>query len=445
MMLYYIKVNLALGLLYLFYRLLFRKDTFFRLRRLTLLGIILLAFLYPLPDIKEWISQQPLLVEYVQVYSSVYRSNEIAFSSGNIPETGLGSASETGMNDGIVAKIASGIYLSGIFILIFRCTAGLFSIYRTCRKSRKQVIDGITVYVSPETEEPYSFFRLIFIRPGKYSRRTLSEILIHERTHVRQLHSLDVALGEVLTVLCWINPFAWLLKKEININHEYIADQEVLNTGFNKKEYQYHLLGLEHSPAMVATNLYSYFSVLPLKKRIIMLNKKRMHRAGSIKYLALVPLAAALLIVNNMDVMARIGFEQEAIPFDVPVIVPPDAPVPPDDEKVFTVVDVMPVFPGGEYALLKYISDNVKYPESAQKEGKQGRVVVGFIVEKDGSVSGAEVRRGVDPVLDKEAVQVVNTLPKWTPGKKDGKVVRTEYLLPVMFRMIRSHTPQPGK
>ncbi|MDR2968525.1 MAG: M56 family metallopeptidase, partial [Tannerellaceae bacterium] len=437
MMLYFIKVNLALGLLYLVYRLLFRKDTFFRLRRLTLPVIILLAFLYPLPDIKDWISRQPLLVEYVQVYSSVYRSNEMAFPTGDIPETGAAPASKTGIDNNIIAKAGTGIYLSGMLILFFRYMAQLLSVYRIFRKSRKRVIDGITVYVSSEIEEPCSFFNLIFIRSEKHSRRTLSEILIHESTHVRQLHSLDVILGEAVIVLCWINPFARLLKKEININHEYIADQEVLNTGFDKKEYQYHLLGLEHSPAMVATNLYNYFSVLPLKKRITMLNKKRMHRAGSIKYLALVPLAAALLIVNNMDVMARIGFEQEPVS-----VVETPVPLPPDDEKVYTSeVDVMPEFPGGDTKLLKYVHDNIKYPKIASENGIQGRVIVSYIVEKDGSISGAKVVRGVDPSIDKEALRVVGTFPKWTPGQKDGKVVRVKYTMPVQFR-LPENTPQ---
>jgi len=455
MMLYFVKVNLALGLLYIVYRLLFRDDTFFRLRRVTLLGIILFAFLYPLPDIKNWISQQPLLVEYVQVYSSVYQSNEVVSLVENIPESQLEPISETGTIvtpsysidwNRITEKAGLGIYLLGIIILLFRCMAELFSVYRTFRRSRKQLINGMPVYVSPEIEEPYSFFRWVFIQPEKYSQRTLSEILIHESKHVRQWHSLDVVLGEIVTILCWINPFAWLLKKEISINHEYIADQEVMDAGFNKKEYQYHLIGLEHSP-VAAANLYNYFSVLPLKKRITMLNKKRMHRAGTIKYLTLAPLAAALLIVNNMDVMARIVPEQEQIS-PIPLVEMEEirkepvewveAPIPPDDDKVYTKVDIMPEYPGGDVQLLKYISSNLKYPVPAFENGIQGRVVVSFTVEKDGSTSDAEVVRGVDPSLDKEALRVINTLPKWTPGKNEGKAVRVRYTVPVQFKINKS-------
>ncbi|MDF9829600.1 M56 family metallopeptidase [Parabacteroides sp. PF5-6] len=438
--LYFIKVNLALGLLYMVYRLLFREDTFFRLRRLTLLGIILLAFLYPLPDIKNWVAQQPLLVEYVQAYSSVYQSNEavsytIEMQEAEVQPAGKAEATFSPSPAIDWRKIGTLFYLSGIFVLFFRCMAELLSIYRISGRSRKQEINGIPVYVSSEIEEPYSFFDRIFIQPEKYNPRTLSEILIHEATHVRELHSLDVVLGEIVTILCWFNPFAWLLKKEISINHEFIADQEVMDAGFNKKEYQYHLIGLKHPP-MAAANLYNYFSVLPLKKRITMLNKKRMHRAGVVKYLALAPLAAALLIANNMDVMARIAPEPIE-PATATVAIEVEAPIPPDDDKVYTQVDVMPEFPGGDAELLKYISTNLKYPVIAFENGIQGRVVVSFTVEKDGSISGAEVVRSIDPSLDQEALRVINTLPKWTPGKNEGKIVRVKYTVPIQFKMNR--------
>lgn len=166
-----------------------------------------------------------------------------------------------------------------------------------------------------------------------------------------------------------------------------------------------------------------------------MLNKKRMHRAGLIKYLALAPLAAALLVANNMDVMARIAPEPIE-PATATVAIEVEAPIPPDD-KVYTKVDVMPEFPGGDAELLKYISTNLKYPVIAFENGIQGRVVVSFTVEKDGSITEAEVVRSIDPSLDQEALRVINTLPKWTPGKNEGKIVRVKYTVPIQFRLNR--------
>lgn len=105
------------------------------------------------------------------------------------------------------------------------------------------------------------------------------------------------------------------------------------------------------------------------------------------------------------------------------------------DEKIFDVVEQPPSFPGGQAALMSYLSKNVKYPEEALKDNVQGRVIVGFIVEKDGSVSNAKIIRGVDSALDKEAIRIVMSMPKWTPGRQNGRNVRTKYNVPVNFKL----------
>lgn len=105
------------------------------------------------------------------------------------------------------------------------------------------------------------------------------------------------------------------------------------------------------------------------------------------------------------------------------------------NDMVFDVVEVMPQFPGGQIAMLKYIMENMKYPEQAMKKGIQGRVAVSFIVEKDGSISDVKPILSVHTLLDKEAVRVVESMPKWTPGKQNGKPVRVRFNLPVMFKL----------
>lgn len=105
------------------------------------------------------------------------------------------------------------------------------------------------------------------------------------------------------------------------------------------------------------------------------------------------------------------------------------------NNMVFDVVEVMPQFPGGQIAMLKYIMENIKYPEQAMKEGIQGRVAVSFIVEKDGRVSNVRLLHSVQSALDKEAIRVVKSMPKWTPGKHNGKPVRVRFNLPVMFKL----------
>lgn len=117
------------------------------------------------------------------------------------------------------------------------------------------------------------------------------------------------------------------------------------------------------------------------------------------------------------------------------VIAEPEPPKHEEENKVFDIVEQQPLFPGGPAALMKYLSENTKYPVVAQDNGVQGRVTVQFVVEKDGSISDVHVLRGVDPSLDKEAVRVVKSMPRWTPGKQNGITVRVNYRVPVLFRL----------
>ena len=108
----------------------------------------------------------------------------------------------------------------------------------------------------------------------------------------------------------------------------------------------------------------------------------------------------------------------------------------PEEQTIFEVVEQMPEFPnGGMAGLMQFLSKNIKYPTIAQENGTQGRVTVQFVVNKDGSIVDAKVIRGVDPYLDKEALRVIGTMPKWKPGMQRGKPVRVKYTVPVMFRL----------
>lgn len=260
---YYLKANLALALLYIGYRLLFQRDTFFKMRRITLLSIYLIAFLYQLPDISGWLSSQANVSEVITYYSSILPKETLA-------KEGIGTGDiASSVNWKKVGESAVQIiYFGGVFILLFRCIMELGMLMRARLKSPRITIGGNRIYRLSQPEEPYSFLNWIFIYPGLHTQESLEEIVLHEATHVRQMHSLDILLGEFVSIFCWINPFAWLLKEEISINHEYLADREVIKAGYNKKEYQYHLIGMEH-PNKAIAKLYHNFSVLPLKKELV--------------------------------------------------------------------------------------------------------------------------------------------------------------------------------
>jgi len=385
------------------------------------------------------------------VYYSSIINPDIIVPTGNSPAYEVFADNNTLDMKSILTYIAVSLFALIFILLSIRCIIELITVVKTYLKNEKGFIEDTRVCLLSQKEEAYSFFKWIFIYPQLYSRQSLKEVLIHEATHVSQCHSFDVMLGEIISMICWINPFAWLLKKEISINHEHIADQEVMRAGFDKKEYQYHMIGMEHSPK-AAANLYNYFSVLPLKRRITMLNRKRTNHARRIKYLTFIPLAAGLLIINNIDSMARIVNEQFsthelAIANPEPEIIKnnmTDVDSYPQDNKVYTQVDKAPEFTGGNSGLMKFIKENLKYPVTAFEKGLEGRVVVYFIVEKNGSLSDIKVTRSVDTDLDKEAIRVVNAMPKWTPGIKDGNPVRTPVTVPVVFTIPKDevNTPQ---
>ena len=127
----------------------------------------------------------------------------------------------------------------------------------------------------------------------------------------------------------------------------------------------------------------------------------------------------------------------EAVRNDIATVAPPPPPAPKPEvsNKVFDVVEEMPSFPGGQGALMSFLNSNIKYPVVAQENGVQGRVIVGFVVERDGSITDVKVMRSVDPSLDREAQRVVKAMPRWKPGKQNGSAVRVKYTVPVVFRL----------
>lgn len=145
------------------------------------------------------------------------------------------------------------------------------------------------------------------------------------------------------------------------------------------------------------------------------------------------------VVEERVETSVDINMEDDQYTRQVETYVPPPPPRPVEREEVteeiFVVVENQPEFPGGSTAMMKFLGDNIKYPVIAQENGIQGRVICNFVVERDGSITDVQVVRGVDPSLDREAVRVIQSMPKWTPGKQRGQPVRVRFTLPVVFRL----------
>jgi protein TonB len=182
-----------------------------------------------------------------------------------------------------------------------------------------------------------------------------------------------------------------------------------------------------------------------------MMTKKRTHQLARAKLIIALPVALSLLVLISFspDMIAQEKVKDPPPPPPQPQEVSADkAEVKKepkvikmveyqDEEPVFTVVEVMPKFPGGNKALYTYLGNNIKYPDVAKKEGIEGTVYVTYVIEKDGSVTHVKLLRGVHESLDKEALRVVQEMPKWEPGKEKGKPVRVQYSLPIKYTLAK--------
>ena len=480
---YILKSAVCLVLFYLFFKLLLSRETFHRFNRVALLGVLLFSLLIPCIEMttrhQVEVQQAVLSIEQLLMKAEMENTTPVEIEAG---EWQLAPAPVFLS----WIQIALLIYLAGIVVLVCRNVYSLLCLLRLiCSGKREKLESGITLVVHDRAIAPFSWMRYIVI-----SREDLEEngreILIHEAAHIRNCHSWDLLIADICIFFQWFNPGAWLLKQELQNIHEYEADETVINEGVNAKEYQLLLI-----KKAVGTRLYSMansFNHSKLKKRITMMLKEKSNPWARLKYLYILPVAAIAVtafarpeISETAEEISRmsdaLGMEQASLLFsrlhdisaakvnDLTAIVEAKAvktteepvqvaPVLKDTAKpvevkyipaevteklqgtpFFEVVEQMPEYPGGMAAALEYIQKNMRYPETAKKNGTQGRVTVQFIIDKGGNVTDPKVIRAVDKDLDAEAIRLIGTMPKWKPGMQKGQAVAVKYTLPVMFRL----------
>lgn len=289
---YLIKVNIALVVFYLFYRLLFSQDTFFVIRRFCLWTILGVSFIYPLVAFSFEEEQKMAIQQAVVQYVPNLLPEVSVFPEGHQVSVG-------------VWDILRFCYWGIVTLLLGRIVIQLVSIVQLVYKGKRACCCSTSVITLSGKITPFSFFKWIFVSPSLYNSDDMQEIITHERIHAEQYHSLDVMVSEILCAFFWMNPAMWLLKREIRRNLEFLADKCVVHSGFDRKAYQYHLLRLSHPSA--AAQIVNKFNVSPLKKRIMMMNKKRTSRMGLIKYALLVPIAGLLILSSNVQAIVQVN------------------------------------------------------------------------------------------------------------------------------------------
>ena len=467
---YILKSSFCLAVFYLFYRLLLSRETFHRFNRIALLGILLLSCLLPFVEVSV---RRP--VEMYQTMMTWEQWLLLTYLVGT--ETHAVQVQENVLTwiQGLLL-----VYLFGILFFMLRNIYSLFGLWVLLKSGRREKVSDYVVtvvkavlIVHERDISPFSWMRYIVISQ-KDLHENGREILTHELAHIRNRHSWDLFAADICIFFQWFNPAAWLLKQELQNIHEYEADETVINEGVDARQYQLLLI-----KKAVGTRLYSMansFNHSKLKKRITMMLKEKSSPWARLKYLYVLPVAAIAVTAFARPEVSETVEEISAVKVnDLTAIVEtkvaessgqllPVQSVPKDSvnrkskvavqqmdelvvvgyaskdsvkdrEPVFNVVEQMPSFPGGMEALMQYLAKNMRYPVEAQKNKVQGRVVVGFIVSKDGDIKKAHILRGVDPELDAEAIRVIESMPRWMPGMQRGKAVAVSYTLPVMFRL----------
>lgn len=432
---YMIKSAFCLTMFYLFFRLLLSKETFHRFNRIALISLLVLSSMLP--------AIQTIMLRLEGKPQSISLEDLLLMNQGAAVAE---APTQVSLHWQSILLL---IYLVGVIGFLIRQCWVMGQMYRLLRQgtciSDKE---GIKLLVYDRELSPFSWMNYIVL-----SRKDWEEngdaIIAHETAHIHKHHSIDILIVDICIILQWFNPVAWLLKRELQNIHEYEADEEVINKGINAREYQ--LLLIKKAVGLRRFSMANSFNHTSLKKRITMMCKRKSNPWARLKYVYVLPLAALAVsafarpeVSNELSEISNSKFSDLAEIVQT-VVEKKDVQdlnsannvqtVALQDTAVFEVVEVPPRFPGGEVKLMEYLSRTVRYPVEAQKKHVQGRIILHFIIEKDGSVSNVRVARSVDPSLDAEAIRVVNSMPKWEPARQKGQSVRVRYTIPIQFRL----------
>jgi len=427
---YLAKVIVCSAVLYAYYYIALRNNRFHQWNRYYLVLITIVSLLTPLLKI-------PLpgpTPEPSAVLS--YTNRIITLRESVIPVASPLISSGT---------IINGLYMLVIGLLLTRILVSLFKIKKLINHSQVQQVPPYRFVKNEDIKAPFSFFTYIFWdKHTSLNSPEGQQILRHELVHLQEQHSTDKLFMEIVTAICWINPFFHLIKRELALVHEFLADkkaageevagyaQTILQMAFQSKQFSF-------------TNDFFH---PPIKRRILMLTQFYAPRFSYLRRILVLPLAAFIFCslafvadkhpaaIGELTSTATVSFTPpeattNATPGDTskrPKVIKPGA------HEVFTFVEQPPTFKGGEDSLAMYLSRHIRYPRLAQEKGLKGTVFVQFVVDKDGAIKDAKTvgaQRGGG--LDEEALRVVKAMPKWIPGQQNKKNVAVQFNLPIRF------------
>lgn len=351
----------------------------------------------------------------------------------------------------VLATVLTVIYFSGVFAVVVATCYSALRLNNIIRNGERYDHEGFTLVVHGDSGlAPFSWRNYIVLNRKDFAE-SCNLILVHETMHVKARHWVDLMVAQAVAAFQWYNPAAWLMREELKTVHEYQADEAVMLSGTDMKQYQ--MLLIKKAVGGRFQSLANSLNHSNLKKRITMMYKSKSPVGRRLRVLALAPAAlVAVAVVNIPAVASALTSASHALDGSkvtkndgISVTKASETSVAAFSEqspqKVYDEAQVQPEYPGGMIKMLNELAMKLRYPVEAMKANIQGRVVVKFVVTEKGKIASPEVIRSVSPELDAEAIRAIQTLSDFKPGTIDGKPVSVYYTLPVTFKLA----PDPEK
>lgn len=420
MMTYFIQVSVYWLLCLALYGLLLGRDKMLVGNRFYLLFTLISGLIFPLLN---WPAAVGPLTEWAPPPAAW------------LPEVAVGAEQRATATTGFSGSFYLALFYGlGCLWALGRLGRSLWLMSRLIRESRREVKHGRIVCLHPAVHSPFSWFGWLFWSETlQLSPPEEAAVLAHEQAHIRQRHSLDVLLLEVIGIFFWWNPLWYAYDRALRAVHEYQADAAAL--GFSGRR-RYSRLLVRQLFEVASPPLTHAFHSSQLKRRIAMMTKTSPSGLAPLKYLLLLPVLALALWACGQEK------NEAALPTETA-----EAKLTANDQQVYKEVDRMPVF--GDCAgqdgddltacsmnnLMQFVYENMKYPEADRENKVEGMTVASFVVTKEGKVEKAEIIKSVSPTMDAEILRVVRAMPTWRPGEKNGELVSVEMKLPVKFQL----------
>ena len=403
----------------LFYDLFLKKETFFQWNRAYLL------FTFTLSLILQWVKIEALTF-VVPIRTDSYP--EFLWST-NILDGATQTTTESKMWQ--LLHPMEWVLILGAAIMTILLGYKIFRIQRFRKKGTVTYHSNFTEILVKRSTVAFSFFKQVFLGDGIPKDR-VTQIISHELVHIKQWHSLDLLLFELLRIPLWFNPFVYIYQSRMVELHEFIADSVTVKA---HPKGQYQLLLSEVFETKKISFINQFFKTSLIKKRIVMLRKKKSNQARLLKYLVLLPLFFMMVVYTSCETEEKKGENAASTQLMGTA----------NTELVpFMTAENAPVFPGCENAgdvkncFLEKIQEHVRkhfnYPKEAQDLGIEGRVAVMFTIDENGDIINIQ-KRGPHELLENEVERIIEKLPQMQPGKHKGEVVKVPFSLPVVFKL----------